>query len=109
LEVKDVVLRLPNRINRIIDAVAHNELRVKVDTIDENVIIEVLQKIANRITLGLVLAALIVGAALLMRVDTSFRIFDYPGLAILCFMAAGGAGVIFITHILLHDRPAKKR
>ncbi len=32
------------------------------------------QKIANRIPLGLVLAALIVGAAMLMQVDTSFRL-----------------------------------
>lgn len=36
---------------------------------------------ANRITLGLVLAALIVGAALLMRVETTFRLFGYPGFA----------------------------
>jgi hypothetical protein len=28
---------------------------------------------------------LIVGAALLMRVDTPFRLFGYPGFAILCF------------------------
>ena len=52
------------------------------------------QKVANRITVGLILAALIVGAALLMRVETTFRILGYPGLAILCFLAAaGGRGV----------------
>ena len=72
------------------------------------VIIEGLQKIANRITLGLVLAALIVGAALLMRVETSFRIFGYPGFAILCFLGVGGAGLFLIIHILLHDRSSKK-
>src|SRR5688572_31334002 len=44
---------------------------------------EGVQKIANRITLGLVLAGLIVGAALLTRVETTFRIMGYPGLAIL--------------------------
>jgi hypothetical protein len=43
---------------------------------------EGLQKIANRVTSGLILAALIVGAALLMRVDTPFKIAGYPGLAI---------------------------
>jgi ubiquinone biosynthesis protein len=108
LEMKDLLSRLPSRLNRILDAIAHNELKVKVETIDEDVIIEGIQKIANRITLGLVLAALIVGAALLMRVETSFRIFGYPGFAILCFLGVGGGGLFLIIRILLHDRRSKK-
>jgi predicted unusual protein kinase regulating ubiquinone biosynthesis (AarF/ABC1/UbiB family) len=108
LEVKDLVVRLPSRLNRILDALARNEMKVKVDTIDERVIIEGLQKIANRITLGMLLSALIVGATLLMRVETSFRIFGYPGFAILCFLIVGGGSLFLIIHILLHDRPSKK-
>ena len=42
---------------------------------DEDLFMSGLQKIANRITLGLILAALIVGAAMLMRIQTSFRLF----------------------------------
>ena len=65
--------------NRILDAAREQRSsRLKVDAIDETVLIEGLQKIANRIALGLVLAALIVGAALLMQVPTNFRIFGYP-------------------------------
>src|SRR5262249_34835150 len=41
---------------------------------------------------GLVLAALIVGAALLMRVPTNFQLFGYPGLAMICFLAAAAGG-----------------
>jgi ubiquinone biosynthesis protein len=108
LEMKDLVVRLPSRLNRILDAIAHNELKVKVETIDEHVIIEGLQKIANRITLGLVLAALIVSAALLMRVETSFRLFGYPGFAILCFLCVGGGGLFLIMRILMNDRPSRK-
>ena len=108
LEMKYLLVRLPSRLNRILDAIAHNELRVKVETIDENVIIEGLQKVANRIALGLILAALIIGAALLMRVETSFRLFGYPGFAILCFLGVGGGGLFLIIRILMHDRPAKK-
>jgi len=108
LEVKDLLVRLPSRLNRILDAIARNELKVKVETIDEDVIINGLQKIANRITLGLVLAALIVGSALLMRVETSFRIFGYPGFAILFFLAVGGGGIFLIIRILMNDRRSKK-
>jgi predicted unusual protein kinase regulating ubiquinone biosynthesis (AarF/ABC1/UbiB family) len=108
LEMKDLLVRLPSRLNRILEAIAHNELKVKVETIDEDVIINGLQKIANRITLGLVLAALIVGSALLMQVETSFRIFGYPGFAILFFLGVGGGGLFLIIRILMHDRRSKK-
>ncbi len=54
------------------------------------------------------LASLIVGAALLMRVETSFRIMGYPGFAILCFMLAAGGGIAFVLSILFYDENKKK-
>jgi predicted unusual protein kinase regulating ubiquinone biosynthesis (AarF/ABC1/UbiB family) len=107
LELKDFTQRLPGRVNRIMDAVANNELKLTVDAIDEKYLMTGIQKVANRITLGLILAALIVGAALLMRVDTSFRLFGYPGLAILFFLLAAGAGCILMFHILFHDESTR--
>src|SRR4029078_12644421 len=69
--LKNFVQNLPGRVNRILDRLAHNELEMKVDAIDEVRLMEGMQKVANRIATGLVLAALIVGAALLMRVETT--------------------------------------
>ena len=104
LEAKAFAERLPGRINRILDAVANQEAKVRVELIDEGAVLEGLQKIANRITLGLLLAALVVGAALLTRVETSFRILGYPGLAMIFFMgAAFGAAWLALT-IARHDR-----
>jgi ubiquinone biosynthesis protein len=79
VETKGLLEKLPGRINTFLHLLANNELRIKVDTIDENRLLEAFQKIANRITMGLVIAALIVGAALLTRVETSFKILGYPG------------------------------
>jgi predicted unusual protein kinase regulating ubiquinone biosynthesis (AarF/ABC1/UbiB family) len=108
LELKDLVQRLPTRINKILDAIADNKLKVEVDAIDEKTLIVGFQKVANRITTGLIIAALIVGAALLMRVETTFRIWGYPGLAIILFLGAAGAGVVLLINILFHDEPEKK-
>jgi ubiquinone biosynthesis protein len=104
LEMKDLVQRLPARLNKIIDAIANNDLKVSVDAIDEKTLVVGFQKVANRITVGLIIAALIVGAAMLMRVETSFRIWGYPGLAILLFLAAAGAGVFLLINILFYDK-----
>lgn len=107
LELKDLVQRLPARLNKIIDAIANNELKLSVDAIDEKTLVLGFQKVANRITVGLIIAALIVGAAMLMRVETSFRIWGYPGLAILLFLAAAGGGVILLVNILFYDKGEK--
>jgi ubiquinone biosynthesis protein len=104
LELKDLVQRLPARLNKIIDAIANNEMKISVDAIDEKTLVLGFQKVANRITVGLIIAALIVGAAMMMRVETSFRIWGYPGLAILLFLAAAGAGVVLLINILFYDK-----
>jgi len=109
VDMKEFVEKLPNRVNRILDAAGNNELRFKVDAIDEKVVMEGLQKVANRITLGLVVAALIVGAAMLMRVETSFRIFGYPGLAMIFFLLAAAAGLILAFNILFYDEKRRSK
>jgi ubiquinone biosynthesis protein len=96
LEVRELAERLPGHLNRMFEALAGNNLRLKVEVIDHGSIIDGLQKVANRIALGLVLASLILGAALLMRVQTPFTIFGYPGLAMLLFLAAAAGGFYMI-------------
>jgi predicted unusual protein kinase regulating ubiquinone biosynthesis (AarF/ABC1/UbiB family) len=103
LEVRDFVERLPERANRILDALATNDLRLKVEVIDHGSILDGFQKVANRIALGLVLAALIVGAAMLMRVQTTFTVLGYPGLAMLLFLAAAAGGFWMAWTILAGD------
>jgi len=107
MELNDFVQHLPSRVNRVLERIADDELRIKVDAIDEDVLIEGMQKIANRITLGLVLAALIVGAAMLMRVPTSWQILGYPAFAMLFFLIAAAGGVYLAASILFTDEHKK--
>jgi uncharacterized phage infection (PIP) family protein YhgE len=108
LEVKEFAEKLPGRVNKFLDTVANNELKLQVDAIDETKLMAGFQKIANRITLGLILAALIVGAALMMRVETSFKILGYPGLAIIFFLVAAGGGILLAFNILYSDEKSEK-
>ncbi|MGH7519682.1 MAG: ABC1 kinase family protein, partial [Gemmatimonadales bacterium] len=110
LEMKDLVMRLPSRVNKILDATASNKLGVKIDTgIDAGGLMMGLQTVANRITVGLVLAALIVGAAMLMNIPTSFTIFGYPGLAMIFFLTAVAGGLMLLVNIALTDRRKQKQ
>jgi ubiquinone biosynthesis protein len=109
LDLKDFMAGLPTRLNRIMDALSNRELEVKVRTMDVDVVLDGLQKVANRIASGIILAALIIGAALLMRVETDFRVFGYPGLAILFFLAAAAGGVWLLADIFINDRNSSRR
>jgi ubiquinone biosynthesis protein len=109
LDLKNLFTHLPARLNRILDAIANAELEVKVKTVDTQLLVEGFQKIANRITAGVLLGSLILGASLMMRIETRFTIFGYPGLAILCFLAAAGGGFWLLFSIFFQDEKIKKK
>jgi ubiquinone biosynthesis protein len=108
VDLKNFLQHLPSRVNRILDLLADNAFEVKVDALDEARLMEGMQKVANRISLGLVLAALIVGAALMMDVPTDFTLFGYPGLAMLLFLGAAAGGVALAIQILASDVTARR-
>jgi predicted unusual protein kinase regulating ubiquinone biosynthesis (AarF/ABC1/UbiB family) len=109
LDAKQFAERLPGRVNKVLDALAGNELKLKVEMIDEGAVIDGLQKVANRVALGLVMAALIVAAALIMQVPTTFRLLGYPGLAMILFVIAASAGAMLAVQIVSHDRSSHRR
>ncbi len=103
LEMNDFIQELPTRLNKTLDLLASNRVQFKVDAFDEAYMMEGLQKIANRITLGLVMAALIVGAAMLMQVETDFTLLGYPGLAMVLFIGAVIGGFALVATIVRSD------
>jgi len=103
LEMKDFVGGLPGRVNKILDVVGNSELEVKVKTPDARYLLNGFEKIANRVTTGILLAALIVGAALMMRINSTFQIFGYPGIAMICFLVAIGGSGWLVLGILWKD------
>lgn len=109
LEMKSFLSALPTRLNRIMDAITNSELEVKVKAVDAKVMMEGMQKIANRITSGVILAALIIGASLMMKIETPSRLFGYPRLAIVCFLSAAAGGAWLVINIFVQDYKSRKK
>ncbi|NNE98938.1 MAG: AarF/ABC1/UbiB kinase family protein [Pyrinomonadaceae bacterium] len=103
IEVKQLVESIPPNLNKILDTIANNELRLNVDAIDEKTLMLGFQKVANRIAMGLVLAALIIGASMLMNIETTLTVFGYPVFAFGLFLAAVGGGAMMIYSIIFND------
>jgi ubiquinone biosynthesis protein len=107
LELKAFAEKLPMRVNQLMDTLSTRGIKIEVDAIDERSLLASLHKIANRITLGLLLAALIIGAALIMRVDTPYKILGYPALAIIFFLLAAIGALVLVFNILFKDEKHK--
>jgi predicted unusual protein kinase regulating ubiquinone biosynthesis (AarF/ABC1/UbiB family) len=109
IDAKEFAEKLPSRINKVMDALAEGELTLNVQGIDERELMRGVQKLANRLTTGIVVAALVIGAALIMRVDAHPKLFGYPALAIVLFVLAAAAAAWLLISIALSDLPQQRR
>jgi predicted unusual protein kinase regulating ubiquinone biosynthesis (AarF/ABC1/UbiB family) len=109
LEMNEFVQRLPARLNRALDSVADNKVGLHVHLDEQVWLLTGMQKISNRIASGLVLAALIVGAAMMMRVPTRLTLFGYPAIAMVLFLFAALMGVGMVLTIALNDVSERRR
>ncbi|MCW2776224.1 MAG: AarF/ABC1/UbiB kinase family protein [Nocardioides sp.] len=104
LDAKEFTAELPRRANQILENLADGRLRLRVDAVDEERLHTVLHRLANRLTLGLVISATILGASLLMQVPTDSQILGYPAIGIVLFSAAILGGAALAAWIVVTDR-----
>ena len=109
LEAKEFAEQLPRRINRVLESLASSQLKLKVEVIDEGAVIDGLQKVANRITMGLVVAALILSAAMMMRIESRFTLLGYPGFPTVLMLIAGSLAAWLVFNIVAHDRVPRSK
>ena len=109
LDLNQLVLDLPHRAREIIDLTAGGRLTFGIKLTQAEEFLGGIHKIANRITVGVVIAALLVASSLMMRVPTDFRLLGYPAIAMLGYLAAAIAAIYLIVSTFLRDREAEER
>ncbi|MHB8911238.1 MAG: ABC1 kinase family protein [Lysobacter sp.] len=107
MEMQMLVREAPRKLTDILSLLAENRLQVRMTGLEESHLMENLQKIANRISTGVIVAALIMASAMLMRVETGARLFGYPALAMVLFLIATALGLAIVASAMLSDRRAK--
>lgn len=103
LEATEFAQELPRRANQISRVLAENRFKVDINAFDEAKLIRGLHRVANRITAGLVVAALIIGASLIMRQDADWKIFGYPAIATAFFLISAFAGAVLLHKAMFQD------
>ncbi|MEO6876898.1 MAG: AarF/UbiB family protein [Gemmatimonadaceae bacterium] len=95
-ESSDLLAALPHRLDLITSRMASNEFETKIDVPQLSLAIQALQKVANRIFSGLVLAGLLVASAMLLPYHRSLGTGG--------FVLAGAIGLYMVLAILWTDR-----
>lgn len=104
LDTVSLVENLPSRVSTIIDNVANNEFEISIDAFDQDALMQSIEKIANRITVGALLSAMMLCAAMMMRLEgTSWQLWGYPGIAVVFFLLAGSGALLLVGNVLYFD------
>nr|WP_255621974.1 AarF/ABC1/UbiB kinase family protein [Tessaracoccus sp. OS52] len=109
LESKEFIAELPRRANRILDDLAAGALRLRIDAIDEDRLLAVGHRLVSRLTMGILLAAVTISAALMMGIEVGPTLFGYPALAVVFFLVAAVSALAMVAWIFITDRRAAKQ
>lgn len=109
LDLHDFLGEAPRKLSAALSLLAENKLQIAVAGLEESRLMEALQKIANRISTGTIAAALILASAMIMRIDTPYRLLGYPALALVLFVIGCVLGLSLVASALLSDRKAPSR
>jgi predicted unusual protein kinase regulating ubiquinone biosynthesis (AarF/ABC1/UbiB family) len=99
-EGSDLLMALPHRLDLITARLSSNDFETKINIPQLSLMIQALQKVANRVFSGLVLAGLLVASAMLLPYGRA--------LGMAGFVLAGAIGVWMVLAILWSDRDKKR-
>ena len=109
LDLNQLVLDLPHRAREIVDLTAAGRLTFGIKLTQAEVFLAGMHKIANRITVGVVIAALLLSSSLIMRYPARVQIFGHPAFAVIGYLIASATAVYLIVSTLLHDRKDEEK
>jgi len=100
VELKQLIQDTPRRINMILDGLSRPDVGFKIDAIDEHRLLSGLEKIANRITHGLVIAAMFIAGAMLVHIEVWYvQVIAWA----MILIALGAVGAVLVVMFINRD------
>lgn len=108
LDLQELARHTPQHMAAILRTLAENRLRVRIVGLEESRMMESMQKIANRVATGVIVAALVVGAALTARIQDGGHVFGLPYLSVIFLAVAALLGINLMVSALRRDRKVQQ-
>lgn len=92
--------QLPKQIKHIVQKIELGEINVHFlhENLDE--LRHTLENITNRLTTGIIIAAMIIGSSIVMNTGFSPYLFGYPALGVIGYIASGALGFWMVINII---------
>jgi len=103
-ELRDFATLFPHELRRILTKLRGGELRFDLQHRGLDRLITEMDKSSNRISMAMIIAALIVGSSLIMRLDVGYEVFGFPLLGMIGYLFAGILGAWLVIAILRSGR-----
>lgn len=98
------IRELPGELRRIVRRIEHDDLTIKFQHRGLEELDDALKAAANRITLGVIIAALIVGSSLIITTRVPPYLAGYPALGIIGYILSAVLGLYVVWDIFRHGR-----
>jgi ubiquinone biosynthesis protein len=100
--------QLPNRLNKGLESLAKGRVNLRLEGLDEGSVIRGAQKLANRVTAGVMIAAFVISAALFSSAPHASTLWGYPILTIVFLGLAALTAVWVAVGMLRRDLPERR-
>ena len=91
---------LPLRLRQIVEKIDRGELNIRFQHANLGGLRNTLENITNRLTLGIIIAALIVASSMIITTGVKPLLFGFPALGIIGYLVSGVLGLWLVVNIL---------
>lgn len=99
-QVGELLGELPQRLRRVLSLIERQELGVRLSHVGLEGLVREIDRASNRVAFSLIVAALIVGSAIVSNLSRGPSIWGYPAVGVLGFLLAGLLGLWLVLSIL---------
>lgn len=103
-EFNELMMLLPRRLNQILSKLERGKLLIDLEHKGLNKVIAELDLVSNRLSVSLIISAIIVGSSVIMLTGKGPLLFELPVIGILGFIIAGILGMGLVISILRSGR-----
>jgi ubiquinone biosynthesis protein len=103
-EVKSLLEIMPGETRDILRKLSRGKLKLEFEHLGLEPLGRSLDRITNRLSFSLIIAALIIASSLIMQTKTGYLFMGYPVLGLVGFLLAGGLGFWLAVAILRSGR-----
>ena len=95
---------LPARLTQIVERLERGELSIQFQHANLGGLRSTLENVTNRLTLGIIIAALIIGSSMIITTGVKPLLFGFPALGIIGYVVSGILGLWLVINILRSRR-----